>query len=237
MKLKNLSAIILALSFLFSLSLPLLSEEEITPQKSNEIIEKIRSLTIPMYKKYRGIQSRKIIQTKEFEFDRIVTSTTVEVNRKEFFYDDYPETVVIKYEKNGNLMKPSDYKEKKYLPMFPVFDEKDTEYYSTSVTGYETIEGKKCYRIKVIPKENTIQHFKGNLYFTVQNLKLVMMEGTFGKLPPACKDFIIKTYFDHQNDITVERESSVNIQIVIPLLYDGELKSFTTVTECKPILR
>jgi len=215
--------------------IPLLSNDEITQKKSQEILEKIRNKYVPVYKKYRGVQSLQTIISKELEFERVVSTTTVTISRKDYFYDNYPDTVVVKYEKNGNQMKASDYKEGKYLPTFPVFDEKSGERYDTSVTGYEMIEGKKCYRIKVVPKGMTMQYLMGNYYFTVQNLNLVMFDGTLAKLPPACRDYNMKMFFNQQGDIAVVKESTINLRIVIPLLYEGQFSSITTVSQCTPI--
>lgn len=224
--------------FIIVSSLNLFSEEIISPEKSKVIIEQLRAYYVPYYSKYRGIEYLRRELIKEFNpsDDKLLSTSNLLISRREYFYEE-PEYTVIKYEKDGKEMKPADYKGSKSLPLYPVFDEKGIERYDTSVEGYETIEGKRCYRIKVTPKEATERHYMGYYYYDTKDFALIKLNFTLGKLPFAVKEFSFKGIFNIKDELNVLREFTMTMRLKIPILFDRRIITTCKTTEAKAIMR
>jgi len=212
------------------------AEEQVTPEKSKEIIEKIRTMTIPRAKKYRGVESKRNVEVKEYDSSGklIVTHKFVAV-RKDYFYEP-PESKVLKYEKNGKDTKPTDYKEFKIDPTYPVFDKNGEQYYETAVVAVQVIGGVKCYKVKVTPKQATSRHFSGHIYYKTDDLEPHVAEGTLGKLPWPFKEFYMRFYFVKQKGYPIFRSGVITMKADVPVLFaDHKFDTTIDVIESKPI--
>lgn len=212
------------------------AEEQVIPEKSKEIIEKIRTMTIPRAKKYRGVESKRNVEVKEYDSSGklIVTHKFVAV-RKDYFYEP-PESKVLKYEKNGKDTKPTDYKEFKIDPTYPVFDENGEQYYETAVVAVQVIDGVKCYKVKVTPKQATSRHFSGHIYYKTDDLEPHVAEGTLGKLPWPFKEFYMRFYFVKQKGYPIFRSGVITIKADVPVVFaDHKFDTTIDVIESKPI--
>ena len=212
------------------------AEEQVTPEKSKEIIEKIRTMTIPRAKKYRGVESKRNVEVKEYDSSGklIVTHKFVAV-RKDYFYEP-PESKVLKYEKNGKDTKQTDYKEFKIDPTYPVFDENGEQYYETAVVAVQVIDGVKCYKVKVTPKQATSRHFSGHIYYKTDDLEPHVAEGTLGKLPWPFKEFYMRFYFVKQKGYPIFRSGVITIKADVPVVFaDHKFDTTIDVIESKPI--
>ena len=212
------------------------AEEQVIPEKSKEIIEKIRTMTIPRAKKYRGVESKRNVEVKEYDSSGklIVTHKFVAV-RKDYFYEP-PESKVLKYEKNGKDTKQTDYKEFKIDPTYPVFDENGEQYYETAVVAAQVIDGVKCYKVKVTPKQATSRHFSGHIYYKTDDLEPHVAEGTLGKLPWPFKEFYMRFYFVKQKGYPIFRSGVITIKADVPVVFaDHKFDTTIDVIESKPI--
>ena len=152
-------------------------------------------------------------------------------------YYEKQEYTVKRYEKDGKEMKPAAYQEKTSLPLYPVFDEKGIDRYDTSVVGYESIEGKKCYMIKVTPKEATDRHYKGYYYYDVKDLVPVMKDFTLGRLPFPLKELSIKVFSSMKNGYVFSHEAIITIRVRIPAVVNRRIITTAKTIECKPIMQ
>jgi hypothetical protein len=236
MKYKILFTVII-IFFVTAGSLNVFSEETISPEKEKDIIDQIRTSTATYNKKFRGIEYLRSETIKEYNpaDDKLLSTSNLVISRREYIYEK-PEYKVLKFEKDGKEMKPADYTEKPGLPAYQVFDETGKERYNVSIAGYETIAGKKCYKIKATPKEATERHMDGYFFFTEKDLIPVMVDLTLGKLPFPLKEFSIKAILELKEDYVFTREFTVKLHIKIPLILNKIIISSGKTTEAKPIL-
>ncbi len=234
---KNAS-LCMSLLFIIIFSADLFSEEKISPEKSKEIIDKLRAVETQYYKKYRGIEYLRTEIIKEYDpsGDKLLSTSTLLVSRKEYFYEE-PEYKVMKYVKDGKEMKPAEYKKSKSLPLYPVFDENGKYRYDSLIEGYETIDGKKCYRIKISPKEATKRHFMGYCYYDVKNLKAIKSDSTLGKLTFGSKEFSFKALLKTKDDYSFVQEFIQVMRIKIPLVVDRRMIITGKTINAMPIIR
>jgi hypothetical protein len=223
--------------FIIISSVNIFSEETISPEKSEEIINKIITDGIAYNKKYRGIEYQRTETIKEYDpsDDKLLSTSNLVISRREYIYEK-PEYTVIKYEKDGKEMKPSDYSEKPGLPAYPVFDENGKDRYNVSIIGYETIEGTKCYKIKATPKEKTERHIDAYFYFSAKDLSPVMIDLTVGKLPFPLKEFSMKVFMSSKDGYFFTREFSMSMHIKIPLIINKKIICTGKTTETKLIM-
>jgi len=208
-------------------------------KESDEIIKIIRKKYVPMYKKYNGVISTRNINIKEIdpETDKVVGRSFLSLIRKDYFYKE-PEIKVLQYIKNGRKMLESDYKPKKSKPSYRIFDEYGFKNYKTTVVGFKNIKGRRCYKIKILPRENTLRHFKGFLYCAVSDLSILLIEGTLGNTPFPLKEFRIKFFLDHIDDLAVIKSGIVVMRVYIPvILPDRRYISNIQATDNRPMFK
>ena len=209
----------------------------VSPQESERILNLIFSRSIDIYKKYRGVESRRKEVVQEFDPETNALRTTSEIItvRKDYYYEK-PDVTVIAYRKDGTDMKPSHARIMKSIPTYPVFDEKGREHYDIRVADTKTINGKKCYRIQVMPREETSRYFSGNMYFAVNTLEAVFIEGTLAKLSFPMKYFKIELNTGSVDGVPVVSSGAVHVRIRVPIFYpDTMIVSTISVLESKLI--
>jgi len=194
------------------------AKEQIAPEKSKEIIEKIRAKNIPRYKEYCGVESKRNVEVKEYDSsNKLIVTHKYVADRKDFFYI-LPESKVLKYEKNGKDKKPTEYTELKSDPTYPVFDEKGEQYYEAAVVSVQIVDGVKCYKVKVTPKQATERHFDGYIYYKTDDLEPYFLEGTIGKLPWSLKEFFMRFYFANEKGYPMLKSGVMNMKVNVPVL-------------------
>jgi hypothetical protein len=241
MKLVMLHHKIAMIFLLLALTTAPFAEEHrvITPAQSEEIINRIRQKAIAGYRIYRGIETTREINTEEYEAKtgKLKSTSKALIIFREYFYE-IPDTKVLRYTKNGEKKPVSDYRKSKDMPGYPVFDEEGTKRYAVRIAGYKMIANKRCYQIDIKPKQKTARHFAGALYARVDNLEIIMIEGTVGDLPLGVKELSTKLSTRASGDLTVLKSGIIKLRIYIPLLYpDTRLVTSIKVLEHKLILR
>ena len=74
------------IAVIFTQGFAIVAEEQVTPEKSKEIIEKIRAMTIPRAKKYRGVESRRNVEVKEYDSSgKLPVTHKFVTDRKDYF--------------------------------------------------------------------------------------------------------------------------------------------------------
>jgi hypothetical protein len=215
---KKIILLCVSIAFIFTQGFAVGAIEQITPEKSKEIIGKIRSISIPRYKEYSGVESKRNVEVKEYDSsNKLLVTHKYVVDRKDFFYI-LPESKVLKYEKDGKEKKPTEYKELKSEPTYPVFDEKGEQYYETSVVSVQILDGNRCYKIKVTPKQSTDRHFSGYLYYKTDDFEPYLAEGTIGKLPWSLEEFYMRFYFTKETGCPMFKSGVMNMKVNVPVL-------------------
>ena len=221
----------------FTQGFAIVAEEQVTTEKSSkEIIEKIRAMTIPRAKKYRGVKSKRNVEVKEYDSSgKLITTHKLVMDRIDYSYEP-PESKGLKYKKNGKDEKPTAYKDLKTDPTYPVLDENGEQYYETAVVAVQVVDGVKCYKVKVTPKQATSRHFSGHIYYKTDDLEHHVAEGTLGKLPWPFKEFYMRFYFVKQNGYPMFRSGVMIMKVNVPVVFvDHKFDTTIDVIESKPI--
>jgi len=217
---KKLAVIIFAL-VLFAPASPIQSRSlDIPPALSRKVISRLREKYIPMYKKYLGVESNRQIEIKTYDekTNSLLKTENVHLIRKEYFYKK-PEVEVLKYVVDGQEKKASKYKPLKSKPGYHVFDESGDINYETLVVGYKTIAEHQCYKVNVTAKKATNRHYQGELYYRVNDLKLVFSSGSIGKISFPLKGLRVDLIFDNINDLTVVSSGVISASVDIPVIF------------------
>jgi hypothetical protein len=214
----------IALMFFLLSSLPLpatdIMVKPITAELSEEIISRIRRRAITGYRRYRGIETKREIYTKEYnaKTGELKSTSRALIIYREYFYE-IPDTEVLSYRKDGQEKPASDYRKSEEMPGYQIFDEEGAKHYQIEIVGYRTIKNQRCYQIEVTPKQKTRRHFKGAIFARVNNLEIVSIEGTIGNLPLGVKELSTKLSTTASGDLTVLKSGIIKLRIHLPLLY------------------
>jgi len=227
--LKKMNGKLLVVLFFLLLFLPCISTPEIasanpeialSEKESAHILENIFQKYMPTYKKYRGIESTRQMETVIFntKTGQVVEKSEIMLVRRDYFYER-PEVRVLKYVKNGTEMKPAEYKYDDSQPGHLVFDENGRDNYELQVTERSIIDGSDCYKIKVTPRKKTIRHVEGFLFCRVDNLELILYELTLGKFPFGVKECAMLFSTEDMGDLNVIKTGSIQVEAHIPILF------------------
>jgi hypothetical protein len=211
--------------------------ETIAPSESERILERVFNKYIPIYDKYRGVESTSRVMTQEFDPKTNVLKRTSEVllHRKDYFYEK-PEIKALSLKINGKDTDPSQYRSWETKPTYLAFDKKGRENYLLKVTEKKKIYQKECYRIEVLPRKSTSRHFQGEIYCSVDSLDVVQTVGGVADLEFPIKYFWSDFYFTLVKEIPVVQSGTLKVRINVPILYpDTLIVTSTTISESKLI--
>ncbi|OHD72054.1 MAG: hypothetical protein A2W19_03685 [Spirochaetes bacterium RBG_16_49_21] len=191
----------------------------ITPERSEQIIDKIYEKYIPVYKKYRGVGSVRNIDIIEYNpnTNTLINRSHVSLIRKDYFYKK-SEIEILEYIKNDKVMQPSEYENRIIEIPDPILDENGRKLYLTRITNIAAVSKQKCYQMKVVPRKKTAKYFGGFLYFKMDTLELMLLEGSLGDLPFSFKEYSMKYFFEHEGDLPVLKSGSFIMRTYIPVL-------------------
>lgn len=238
MKIKHVVLLLCAAFFIFCT--PPFSKSSagtVSPDEAGRVLNEIFSRYIDIYHKYRGVESvrNEIIREYETGTDKLLSVSEITVMRTDYFYER-PLAEVRAYKKNGKAMEPSTLHYQKDMPSFPVFDERGRENYDIRITEKKLFKGRECYEVQVAPRKETARHFKGVLYYTVEKLDLVYLEGTVARLDFPVKSFKMEFNTIMYKGIPVTSDGRIFCRIKAPIIYpDTMIVSQITVLENKLI--
>ena len=234
---KKIYAIIFIVVIISPVSLLVSKEKSISPEDSAKIINLIYKKYIPVYEKYDGILSTRDVILEELDpkNNKLINKSLIKIKRKDYFYKK-PEITVLSYLKNDKKMESSDFKTRKEDPVSPVFDRNGKKNYKTSITGYKTINQKKCYIVEVIPRKKSSHFFLGTIYCRVDNNEIILVEGSVAKISFPLKEFKLSMKISHSGDLPFMKYGKFILRLKIPLILpDRRYISVVKVVESKPI--
>lgn len=211
--------------------------EPISPSESDQILERIFNRYIPIYDKYRGVESTSRVISQEYDPKTNVLKSTSEIqlHRKDYFYEK-PEIKALSLKINGKETDPSKFRSWESKPTYLSFDKKGRENYILKILEKKKINQKECYRIEVLPRKSTSRHFKGEIYCTVDSLDVIQTVGGVGDLEFPVKYFWSDFYYTLIRDIPVVQSGTMKIRINVPVIYpDTLIVTSTTISESRLI--
>ena len=207
----------------------------ISPEESDRILTGIFNKYIPIYTKYRGVESTSKNIIREYNAQNNVLKSTSEVTlrRKDYFYAE-PEVKVLSYKKDGKDKDPSAYRSKESKPGYLAFDRKGTDHYTLKIMDKKMIGKRECYRIDVLPKKATPRHFKGEIYCAADTLDLVQSVGGAGALEFPIKQFWAAFDYMLVNNVSVAKAGTMKVLVDVPVFYPNKLiVTDTTILEAR----
>jgi len=205
---------------------------EIYDSQSDEIISRIRRKSAIIYQKYKGVECRRTIISKQYD-----SRTGVEVGgyeavlqRKEYFYQK-AKNEVLSFTPYGKMSVPRRFLFQTRPPIHPPFDAKADANYRLRVVGKKRIQGKECWEIAVTPLKKTYRHLAGSAYFTVRELDLLCLAGTVADLPTGVKSLSMEVFFKRLDDAYVIDRGTYAFTIHIPIFFPHR-RLVQTFTSC-----
>jgi len=229
----NYFFIVFFVSF-FSAGVPSFSDSN---GHGDDILRKIREKAGYAFSRYSGVESRREITTGQYDFltGKLITSYRAVLLRKDYFYKK-AEFKALKFVRDGRELPPEKFNYRSMDPVHMPFAKNSDENYSIILGGETAIDGVSCWELEVIPKKNTMRHFSGKIYFTIDGLDLYYLKGTVAYRPFVLKNLSMEIYFKKTGDISVMSRGSYVIEIDVPLFFPHRkiVSSFTS-TEDKLI--
>lgn len=209
--------------------------ETISPSESERLLERIYNKYIPIYEKYRGVESTSWVITQEFDpkTNALKNSSEVVLHRKDYFYEK-PEIKALSLKINGKDTDPSKYRSWETKPTYLAFDKKGRGNYLLKVTEKKKILQQECYRIEVLPRKSTSRHFQGEIYCSADSLNVVQTVGGVADLEFPIKYFWSDFYYTQTREVPVVQSGTLKIRINFPMVYpDTLIMTTTTILESK----
>ena len=197
-----------------------------------ELVRTLRERSRPYFAKFKGVRATRSITSKELDpaSGKLRTLKQFKVDFWSHFYLK-PAQHILSCKVNGEKRDPDDCKPKgNPKAVIPLFDKESAKNYRFKLLGIKTIMGIACYRLKIVPLKKTDQHMSGFMYFAVDTLKAVLMEGTMAKLSFPLKRFFIKLRFGYQDGFPIVLRGYMDLEARVPLFFHARLVSRFTET-------
>ncbi len=207
----------------------------ISSEESKRILTGIFSKYIPIYTKYRGVEStsRNVIREYDPKTNVLKSTTEVVLRRKDYFYEK-PEIKPLSLKKDGKETDPSGYRSWETKPGYLVFDKNGNDHYLFKIVDTRIINKRECYRIEVLPKKMTSRHFQGKIYCAVDTLDIVQTVGGAADLDFPIKYFWSEFDYTLVNKVPVAQSGTLKVRIDIPVIYpDTLIVTATTIIESR----
>ncbi len=217
---KNIAGVILAFAITLIIPAAARADNPTLERLGQDIIRQIYEKTLPVYRKYIGVESTREIVSRQYDSrdNSYRGGYTVLLRRRECFYRKATYKV-LKYEKNGKPEPAWKYNYPTRSPAHLPFGPDTDVNYATRLTGKKTIEGIPCWEFEVVPKKKTSRHMKGFIYFSVKGLDLLYLEGTVAYYPPGLKSLAMAVFFKKLDDAYVMSRGAYTFVVHVPLFY------------------
>ncbi len=194
----------------------------------SSLIEKLYQKMVPVYEKYEGVLSVRDITavSRDPENGEVLKRFEARIERRDHFYKT-PQIKALKYVENGKERRTSRYDTREIEPLHPVFDKNGKVHYDLKIAGSETVSGRKCVKIEVIPKSETTRHFKGHIFVDPEKLEIVRMTGSPAKLHWAMLHFSFDYHFDSLEGFPVLSRGTVKARVRVPLIISDNITDYT----------
>lgn len=195
---------------------------------ANEVvIEKMYEKLSGVYEKNQGVMSVRELSavSKDPKTGEVIRTFSAKIERTGYFYKT-PVVKALKYSENGVEKDLKKYDTREIAPMYPIFDKKGKENYKLESVGEETVEGRKCLKIKVIPQKISARHFKGEVFIDPAKLEIVKMQGSPSKLHWAMKEYIFENLLTTLNGVPVIKSAKVKARVKVALIISDNISDY-----------
>jgi hypothetical protein len=220
----------LAVAFVIGLSNSAALAETAEDPRGEAIMARITERASAFEESYLGSFSRRTVETRILDGDdgklKMTRHAVVDVWD---YHGEAPTNEVRDCKIDERVEDPSECVEKRRLePAYRLFDKDAQKHYRLEYLGVETWNETPSYRVRVVPRENTPRHLKGDVFFDVQSLRLVGMNITLADYPFGLKDLSVELNFADQDGLPVIAGGRSEAHIYVPfLINDRSITHFT----------
>jgi len=200
---------------------PTFANQKIDKLEQKKIIKTIIKKEIKNKKKYNSVTALRKTKLKIYNYKENKLLDTIEskVLLTRHFNNTKIKIKVLLYKKNGEILSPDKYKKSEKGNIIDVFSKKGLKEYRLVFGGFKTIGKIRTYIIKVIPLKKTKHHFSGKMFYDIQNLSLVAIEGRPVKSSFPVEKIYIYMEFKSLGGISVIKNSYVVLYINVPIFF------------------
>ena len=212
-----------------ALALVVLSEAPvhgaIGAKEEARILATIRERTQRFMNRYKGIAERRRTVTREIA-DGDVLETKATVQDYVHYFHSRPDLTILRCTVDGRETESSGCESRwqRMKPHIPIFDRAGPSNYRVRVAGVVTVRGEPCYQLNVHPLHATPRHFKGKMFFRVEDLLLLEMSGTVASLPFPVRHLFLRLAFKRSRtrsgeDVVGVSRGYVDVWVRVPLVF------------------
>lgn len=181
-------------------------------QKTMENSERVASLS------YQEDSTTTVTNSKTGELDE--TYRVIQIRTRQFGIADKVER--LRYFKNDEELPVSELDDRNEEPFYEVFSADGADRFDARVTGKEKIRGHECYQVEITAREKTDKHFEGTMFFSIDQLLLVRMEGTLADLPFGVKKLTMTIDQMIIDGVSVPLKSIIETDVHVPFIYPNK---------------
>ena len=222
---------------------PLLLASDLNPApnagEQAAILRRIQLKGRYVFDNFAGIRNRRhsVIQIRDGDSGELQTTIRLTADRLDY-YDRMPEVTVIRYNKNDRELFAQEFENAEFAPPLPLFDEDGEKNYRFRLMPPVTVDGVLCHRLRVDPVAATRRHFVGDLYFTVQDLQLKYLKGSYARLQIGLQSFSFEFYFsEHPDGVPVFTRGRAEGRVYFPLVRNESIVSYMKIENQEPVRR
>ena len=110
-------------------------------------------------------------------------------------------------------------------PMHPMFGAEGRKHYDLEFGGAVERDGEKLWRIRSVPREETMRHFKGDLLVRQESLTVAALEGDLAHHPFGLKSLELALRFENKDGRGLLASGRSEIVLYVPLLVDARVET------------
>lgn len=106
-----------------------------------------------------------------------------------------------------------------------IFGPTGADNYTLKLGGRTVFQEVESWRIRVVPREPTSRHFKGDLFVAVDDLRLLGSEGTLADLPFGVESLAVHLCFEEIDQGPVVKHGKIDVTLYVPVIVHKRLVS------------
>lgn len=194
---------------------------------ADELFDKLYQKYSKVYDTHKGVKSTRELTaiSKDPETGNVLKKFSAKIVRLDYFYKT-PDITALEYSENGEPGNKKDYDTREIEPFYPVFDKNGKKNYRLERSGFETVNGIKCVRIKVTPAKKSARHFSGFIYVDPVKLELIKLKGTVAKFHWAMKQYDFEYLYYDFNGFHAVKAAKITARVKVVLFVSDNITDY-----------
>lgn len=174
---------------------------------------------------FPGHSSRREIVRRDYDTDDGALRSTYVVEADVWgWLGEADRMKVLKCERNGKAVDLSDCEPKlEGDPLYPMFGESGRDHYQLEFVREVERNDVASYQVRVVPKQETARHFKGDLFFRKDTLSLLSVEGGLADHPFGLQKFQLRLDFKDKDGRSLLVSGTSDATLYVLFLVDTRI--------------